>query len=77
MKLVNQLTPEEQDKLVDELKLGWLRRAIAEGEESIKQHRTRDAEEVFSPLEINGLTRIRENNKLVGALINTRFRALR
>ena len=48
LKLADQLTPEEQDKLVDELKLAWLRRAIAEGEESIRQQGTRDAEEVFS-----------------------------
>jgi hypothetical protein len=48
LKLADQLTPAEQDKLVDELKLAGLRRAIAEGEESIRQYGTRDAEDVFS-----------------------------
>lgn len=50
LKLVDQLTPEEQDKLINELKLAGLRRAIAEGEESIRQFGTRDAQEFFSEM---------------------------
>jgi hypothetical protein len=48
LKLVDQLSPEEQDQLVDEIKLRALRRAVEEGEESIRQHGTLDGEEVFT-----------------------------
>lgn len=50
LKLADQLTPEEQEQLVEEMKLQWLRRALDEGEESIRQHGTRPAEEVFAEL---------------------------
>lgn len=50
LKLAEQLAPAEQEKLVDELKLAWLRRAIAEGEESYRKHGGIPAEEVFDRL---------------------------
>lgn len=50
LKLADQLTPEEQEQLVEEMKLQWLRRALDEGEESVRQHGTRPAEEVFAEL---------------------------
>jgi hypothetical protein len=48
LKLADQLTIEEQDQLVDEIKLRALRRAVEEGEESIRQQGTLDGEEVFA-----------------------------
>jgi hypothetical protein len=51
LKLASQLTSEDQDELVEQLKLQWLRRALDEGEESIRQHGTLPAEEVFAQLE--------------------------
>lgn len=51
LKLVENLSPEEQEQLVEEMKLQWLRKAMDEAEESIKQHGTIPAEEVFSRLE--------------------------
>ncbi|MGH9547923.1 MAG: hypothetical protein ACRD3W_01060 [Terriglobales bacterium] len=50
LKLVDQLTPEEQEQLVEEVKLQWLRRALEEGEESLKQHGGIPAEKVFADL---------------------------
>lgn len=50
LKLADQLTPEEQEQLVEQMKLHWLRRALAEGEESYKRHGGIPAEEVFRRL---------------------------
>ncbi|GEM_PF-856095 len=51
LKLVDALTSEEHDQLVEEMKLQWLRKAMDESEESIKQHGTIPGEEVFTRLE--------------------------
>lgn len=50
LKLVKHLTPEAQEELVQEMKLQWLRNAIEEGEDSLKQGGI-PAEEVFRRLE--------------------------
>ncbi len=44
--LVSQLTPEEQDCVVEELKLQWLRRAIGDAEKSVAEGRVHTLEEV-------------------------------
>ena len=49
--LAEQLAPEEQEELLEELKLVWLRRALDEGEESLRQHGGIPAEEVFDRLQ--------------------------
>jgi hypothetical protein len=49
--LAVQLTPEEQEELLDELKLVWLRRALDEGEDSLRQHGGIPADEVFDRLQ--------------------------
>ncbi len=51
LKLADQLTPEEQDKLMDELKLQWLRRAIGEAEKSVAERRVHTLEEVEARLD--------------------------
>lgn len=51
LKLADQLTPEEQDKLMDELKLQWLRRAIGEAEKSVAEGRVHTLEEVEARLD--------------------------
>jgi hypothetical protein len=51
LKLVENLTPEAQEQLVRDMKLQWLRKAMDEAEESIKQHGTIPAEQVFARLE--------------------------
>jgi hypothetical protein len=50
LRIVDQLTPEEHDKLDEEMKLQWLRRALDEGEESLRLHGGIPAEEVFKRL---------------------------
>lgn len=46
--LVETLVPDEQDELLEELKLVWLRRALAEAEESKKKHGTIPADYLSS-----------------------------
>ena len=48
--LAETLAAQEQDELLEELKLVWLRRALEEGEESLRKHGGIPAEEVFSRL---------------------------
>lgn len=50
MRLVDGLSVDEQEELIEEMKLHWLRRALDEGEESIRQYGTLPAEEVFAEL---------------------------
>ncbi|MBX9877223.1 MAG: hypothetical protein K2Y22_02085 [Candidatus Obscuribacterales bacterium] len=50
LKLVNQLSPREQDQLMEEMKLKWLRHALEDGEQSINQYGARPVDEVFSEL---------------------------
>jgi len=49
--LVSQLTPEEQDRVVEELKLQWLRRATGEAEKSVAEGRVHTLEEVEAQLD--------------------------
>jgi hypothetical protein len=49
--LAGQLTSKEQEELLDELKLVWLRRALDEGEESLRKHGGIPADEVFDRLQ--------------------------
>jgi len=46
LKLVENLAPEAQERLVEEMKLRWLRRAIDEADESLKQGTTVSLEEL-------------------------------
>lgn len=50
LRLAGQLSLEEQERLVEEMKLRWLRKAIDDGEDSIRQHGTRPAEDIFTEL---------------------------
>lgn len=63
LKLVENLTPEAQEHLVEEMKLQWLRRAIDYGEESLKQHGGIPAEEVFRRLEARNAQYREKGNK--------------
>jgi hypothetical protein len=50
LKLVDQLSPEEHEQLVEEMKLHWLRREMAKAEDSIERGELIDGEEVFRQL---------------------------
>lgn len=51
LKLVNQLSPEEQEKVSEELKLQWLRRELGKSEDELRRGEGIPAEEVFAELE--------------------------
>ena len=59
LKLADRLAADDQERLLDELKVLWLRRAVDEGEESLRQHGGIPAEEVFAKLEKRTKARIR------------------
>lgn len=46
IKLADRLTPEEQEQLVEQIKLKWLRRAIDEADESLARGETVSLEEL-------------------------------
>lgn len=46
IKMADRLTPEEQEQLVEQIKLKWLRRAIDEADESLAQGRSVSLEEL-------------------------------
>lgn len=51
LKLADQLTPEEQDQLVEQMKLHWLRRELGKAADSLDRGEGIPAEEVFTELE--------------------------
>lgn len=46
LKLVEHLEPEAQERLVEEMKLQWLRRALDEGESDLEEGRTVSLEQL-------------------------------
>jgi hypothetical protein len=61
--LVSQLTPEEQDCVVEELKLQWLRRAIGDAEKSVAEGRVHTLEEVEARLDATRREILERKNK--------------
>jgi uncharacterized damage-inducible protein DinB len=51
LKLVENLTPEQQEQLVQQMKLQWLRQALAEAEESAAQGRVLTEEQLEERLD--------------------------
>lgn len=51
LRLVNQLTPEEQEKVADELELQWQRRAVAQAEKSVAEGRVLTEEQLWQRIE--------------------------
>jgi len=50
LKLFEQLSPEGQEQLVEEMQLRWLRREMAKAEESLERGELLNGEEVFRQL---------------------------
>lgn len=50
LKLVENLTPEAQEQLVEEMKLQWLRRELSKAEESVTQGRVLTEEQLEARL---------------------------
>lgn len=51
LKLVNELSPEEQERVSEELELQWLRRKLGRSEEQLRTGEGIAAEQVFAELE--------------------------
>ncbi len=63
LRLVDKLSREEHDQLVEEMKLQWLRKALDEGEESSRLHGTRPAEEVLAEMKQRAEERLRKSRQ--------------
>jgi len=50
LKLVEQLSPEGQEQLVEEVKLQWLRREVQKGIDSLDRGEGLDGDQVFAEL---------------------------
>jgi hypothetical protein len=50
LKRASQLSPSDQERLVNEMKTQWLRRAVREGDDSLLQHGSRPATDVLTDL---------------------------
>ena len=51
LRLVNQLSPEEQERVSEELELQWLRRKLGKSEEQLRRGEGIPAEDVFAEFE--------------------------
>jgi hypothetical protein len=51
LRLVNQLSPEEQERVSEELELQWLRRKLGKSEEQLRRAEGIPAEQIFAELE--------------------------
>jgi hypothetical protein len=51
LRLVNELSPDEQEKVSEELKLQWLRRELGKAEDQLRRGEGIPTEEVFAELE--------------------------
>ncbi|MCC7530998.1 MAG: hypothetical protein IT342_20935 [Candidatus Melainabacteria bacterium] len=51
LRLVNELSPEEQERVSEELKLQWLRRELGKSEEQLRRGEGIPGQAVFAELE--------------------------
>ncbi len=51
LELVQELSAQEHEQLIEQMNLQWLRKALDEGEESSRLHETRPADEFLAELE--------------------------
>lgn len=63
LRLVNELGPEDQDKVAKELKLQWLRRELQRAEDQVARGETVPAEEVLSELRQRANDRLRKSQQ--------------
>jgi len=68
LKLVENLTPEAQEQLVEQMKLQWLRRAIDEADESLARGEVVSQEELDEHLDAVRQKIIEERRKWVGRI---------
>lgn len=61
LRLVNELGPEDQDKVAKELKLQWLRRELQKAEDQVARGETVPAEDVLAELRQRAEDRLRKS----------------
>lgn len=63
LQLVHQLSPEEQDQLVEQMKLEWLRREVQKGIDEADRGEVVDGEELLEELRIRAEKRLKESQQ--------------
>lgn len=63
LSLVESLTPEAQESLVEEMKLQWLRQALAQAENSVAEGKVYSEEEALARLDEHRREFLKRRNK--------------
>lgn len=63
LRLVNELGPEDQDKVAKELKLQWLRRELQKAEDQVARGETVPSEDVLAELRQRAEGRLRKSQQ--------------
>jgi hypothetical protein len=63
LRLVNELGPEDQDKVAKELKLQWLRRELQKAEDQVARGETVPSEDVLAELRQRAEDRLRKSQQ--------------
>ena len=63
LSLVESLTPEAQESLVEEMKLQWLRQALAQAEQSVAEGKVYSEEEALARLDEHRREFLKRRNK--------------
>ena len=63
LSLVESLTPEAQESLVEEMKLQWLRQALAQAEKSVAEGKVYSEEEALARLDEHRREFLKRRNK--------------
>lgn len=63
LKLVENLAPEAQEQLVEEMKLRWLRQALAQAEKSVAEGKVHSEEEALARLDEHRRQFLEKRNK--------------
>ncbi len=63
LKLVNQLSPEEQEQLVEQMKLEWLKREVQKGTDELDRGEYVNGEELLEELRVRAESRVKKSQQ--------------
>lgn len=63
LKLVHQLSPEEQEQLAEQMKLEWLKREVQKGIDELDRGEFIDGEELLEELRVRAESRLKKSQQ--------------
>ena len=63
LKLVHQLSPEEQEQLAEQMKLEWLKREVQKGIDELDRGEFVDGEELLEELRVRAESRLKKSQQ--------------